>query len=169
MPFQQSVNTYPAAGVTGQRAGLNPIAMLLPVPLAGGEDGVTVGHAVWFDPDAPTTVIMSNAGTSSGEPAQTTYDKPLGIVVRDMASTIPCADEATMQIEAGRPVAVAVRCDLLIAAPAAATVGQKIFANYTTGALSLGAAGGSVASSVETDWVVRSAGQAGDIIHISNW
>ena len=95
--------------------------------------------------------------------------KPLGIVVRDMASTIPCADEATMQIEAGRPVAVAVRGDLLIAAPAAATVGQKVFANYTTGALSLGAAGGSVASSVETDWVVRSAGASGDIIHISNW
>ena len=29
--------------------------------------------------------------------------------------------------------------------------------------------GGSVASSVETDWVVRSAGASGDIIHISNW
>lgn len=162
MPFQQSVNTYPAGGVTGQRAGLNPVAMLLPVPTAG-EGGVTVGNAVWLDPDAPTTVIMETAQVASA------YPPPVGIVVRDMASTIPCADEATMQIEAGRPVAVAVRGDLLIAAPAAATVGQKIFANYTTGALSLGAAGGSVASSVETDWVVRSAGQTGDIIHISNW
>lgn len=162
MPFQQSVNTYPAGGVTGQRAGLNPVAMLLPVPTAG-EGGVTVGNAVWLDPDAPTTVIMETAQVASA------YPPPVGIVVRDMASTIPCADEATMQIEAGRPVAVAVRGDLLIAAPAAATVGQKVFANYTTGALSLGAAGGSVASSVETDWVVRSAGQAGDIIHISNW
>lgn len=162
MPFQQSVNTYPAGGVTGQRAGLNPVAMLLPVPTAG-EGGVTVGNAVWLDPDAPTTVIMETAQVASA------YPPPVGIVVRDMASTIPCADEATMQIEAGRPVAVAVRGDLLIAAPAAATVGQKVFANYTTGALSLGAAGGSVASSVETDWVVRSAGQTGDIIHISNW
>lgn len=162
MPFQQSVNTYPAGGVTGQRAGLNPVAMLLPVPTAG-EGGVTVGNAVWLDPDAPTTVIMETAQVASA------YPPPVGIVVRDMASTIPCADEATMQIEAGRPVAVAVRGDLLIAAPAAATVGQKVFANYTTGALSLGAAGGSVASSVETDWVVRSAGASGDIIHISNW
>lgn len=162
MPFQQSVNTYPAGGVTGQRAGLNPVAMLLPVPTAG-EGGVTVGNAVWLDPDAPTTVIMETAQVASA------YPPPVGIVVRDMASIIPCAGEATMQIEAGRPVAVAVRGDLLIAAPAAATVGQKVFANYTTGALSLGAAGGSVASSVETDWVVRSAGQTGDIIHISNW
>lgn len=162
MPFQQSVNTYPAGGVTGQRAGLNPVAMLLPVPTAG-EGGVTVGNAVWLDPDAPTTVIMETAQVASA------YPPPVGIVVRDMASTIPCEDEATMQISEGRPVAVAVRGDLLIAAPAAATVGQKIFANYTTGALSLGAAGGSVASSVETDWVVRSAGQAGEIIHISNW
>lgn len=162
MPFQQSVNTYPAGGVTGQRAGLNPVAMLLPVPTAG-EGGVTVGNAVWLDPDAPTTVIMETAQVASA------YPPPVGIVVRDMASTIPCEDEATMQISEGRPVAVAVRGDLLIAAPAAATVGQKVFANYTTGALSLGAAGGSVASSVETDWVVRSAGQAGDIIHISNW
>lgn len=162
MPFQKNIATYPAAGVTGQRAGLNPVAMLLPVPTAG-EGGVTVGNAVWLDPDAPTTVIMETAQVASA------YPPPVGIVVRDMASTIPCEDEATMQISEGRPVAVAVRGDLLIAAPAAATVGQKIFANYTTGALSLGAAGGSVASSVETDWVVRSAGQAGDIIHISNW
>lgn len=162
MPFQQSVNTYPAGGVTGQRAGLNPVAMLLPVPTAG-EGGVTVGNAVWLDPDAPTTVIMETAQVASA------YPPPVGIVVRDMASTIPCEDEATMQISDGRPVAVAVRGDLLIAAPAAATVGQKVFANYTTGALSLGAAGGSVASSVETDWVVRSAGQTGGIIHISNW
>lgn len=162
MPFQKSIATYPAAGVTGQRAGLNPVAMLLPVPTAG-EGGVTVGNAVWLDPDAPTTVIMETAQVASA------YPPPVGIVVRDMASTIPCADEASMQIEAGRPVAVAVRGDLLIAAPAAATVGQKVFANYTTGALSLGAAGGSVASSVETDWVVRSAGASGDIIHISNW
>lgn len=162
MPFQKSIATYPAAGVTGQRAGLNPIAMLLPVPTAG-EGGVTVGNAVWLDPDAPTTVIMETAQVASA------YPPPVGIVVRDMASTIPCEDEATMQIEAGRPVAVAVRGDLLIAAPAAATVGQKVFANYTTGALSLGAAGGSVASSVETDWIVRSAGASGDIIHISNW
>lgn len=162
MPFQKTIATYPAAGVTGQRAGLNPVAMLLPVPTAG-EGGVTVGNAVWLDPDAPTTVIMETAQVASA------YPPPVGIVVRDMASTIPCADEATMQIEAGRPVAVAVRGDLLIAAPAAATVGQKVFANYTTGALSLGAAGGSVDSSVETDWVVRSAGQTGDIIHISNW
>ena len=162
MPFQQSVNTYPAGGVTGQRAGLNPVAMLLPVPTAG-EGGVTVGNAVWLDPDAPTTVIMETAQVASA------YPPPVGIVVRDMASTSPCEDEATMQISEGRPVAVAVRGDLLIAAPAAATVGQKVFANYTTGALSLGAAGGSVASSVETDWVVRSAGQTGDIIHISNW
>lgn len=162
MPFQQSVNTYPAGGVTGQRAGLNPVAMLLPVPTAG-EGGVTVGNAVWLDPDAPTTVIMETAQVASA------YPPPVGIVVRDMASTIPCEDEATMQTSEGRPVAVAVRGDLLIAAPAAATVGQKVFANYTTGALSLGAAGGSVASSVETDWIVRSAGASGDIIHISNW
>lgn len=159
MPFQQTVSMYPAAGVTGQRAGLNPIAMLLPVPLAG-KDGVTVGYAVWPDPDDTATVIMSNAGGA---------DKPAGIVVRDMASIIPCDAEASMQLAAGRPVAVAVRGDLLIAAPAAATVGQKVFANTTTGALALGAAGGSVASSVETDWIVRSAGAAGDIIHISNW
>lgn len=167
MPFQSAVPIYPAAGVTGQRAGLNPLAMLLSVPLAGGKDGVTVGHAVWPDPDDPATVIMSTAGTTSGEPAQTTYDKPLGIVARDMAGLIPCDAEASMQVEAGRPVAV--RGDLLIVAPAAATVGQKVFANYATGALALGAAGGSVASSVETDWIVRSAGAAGDVIHISNW
>ena len=162
MPFQKSISLYPAGGVTGQRAGLNPLAMLLPVPTAG-EGGVTVGCAVWTDPASPSTVIMSTEQVASA------YPKPLGIVVRDMAGSIPCGEEASMRIEEGRAVAVAVRGDLLIAAPAAASVGKKIFANYTTGALSLGDAGGSVESSVETDWVVRSAGEAGDAIHISNW
>ena len=162
MSFQKEVPLYPAGGVTGQRAGLNPVAMLLPVPTAG-DSGVTVGHAVWFDPDAPTTVVMTTEQVASA------YPKPLGIVLRDMAGVIPCTGEATMQIDAGRPVPVAVRGDLLSAAPAAATVGKKFFANYTTGALALGDAGGSVASSVETDWVVRSAGETGDTIHISNW
>lgn len=74
-----------------------------------------------------------------------------------------------MTIPQGRPVPVMVRGDMLVSFAAAVTAGQKVFANGTNGALSAAAAGGTVANSVETDWVVRDSGAAGEIVHISSW
>lgn len=164
MPFQKSVELYPAGGIPGQAAGLNPRAMLLPVPVAG-TGGVTVGTAVW--PDATNPGVVVNAATGSGDPA--VYPAPLGLVLRDMSGAIPCTDEATMTIPEGQAVPVLVRGDMLVTFAAAVTAGQKVFASVTDGTLSTGAAGATVAGSVETDWIVRDAGAAGEIVHISSW
>ena len=65
MPFQSTVNTYPAAAAPGARAGLNPMAYLLPVPVAE-ENGVTVGSAVW---PGDTAGSVSNVAPESAATA----------------------------------------------------------------------------------------------------
>lgn len=157
MPLQKTISTYPAAGVAGDQAGLNPIAMLLPTPVAA-EGGVITGRAAWYAADkAPYEV--TNTGTGA----------PLGIVMRVLTGVIPPLEDATMTILAGMSVAVVRRGDLLVTSAAAVTAGQKVFANTTTGELTGGTAGGTVAGSVETDWIIRESAAAGMVFHISNW
>lgn len=155
MGFQKEINLYPAAGVPGQQAGLNPMVHLIPVPVAGA-DGVVTGNAVWYDTQ-PVTV--KNAGTGA----------PLGIAQRVLTGIIPASEEATMTILAGHSVAVVIRGDLLVSSASAVTAGQKVFANLATGALTGGTAGGTVEGAVETDWIIRESAAAGDVFHISNW
>ena len=155
MGFQKEVNLYPAAGVPGQQAGLNPIAHLIPVPVAGA-DGVVTVNAVWYDTQPGT---VKNAGTGA----------PLGIAQRVLTGIIPASEEATMTILAGHSVAVVIRGDLLVSSASAVTAGQKVFANLATGALTGGTAGGTVEGAVETDWIIRESAAAGDVFHISNW
>ena len=157
MPFQNTVNMYPAAGVAGDQAGLNPVAYLLPVPVAG-EGGVVTGRACWYDP-ANTPGRVLNAGTGA----------PLGIAQRVMTGVIPCNEGATMTILEGHSVAVVTRGDLLVTSAAAVTAGQKVFASLTDGSLTGAAAGATVEGSVETGWTIRESAAAGDIFHISNW
>lgn len=171
MPFQNSVNMYPAAGVAGDQAGLNPVAYLLPVPVAG-EGGVITGRACWYDPDnIPGRVLNSTEGTTTGEGEQavTTYEAPLGIAQRVMTGVIPCNEGATVTILEGHSVAVVTRGDLLVTSAAAVTAGQKVFASVTDGSLTGAAAGATVEGSVETGWTIRESAAAGDIFHISNW
>ena len=61
-----------------------------------------------------------------------------------------------MQIPAGREASVVVWGDVFVKTANAAAVGQKLFVNNTTGEIKAGAAGGSVASSTETDWAIVS-------------
>lgn len=156
MPFQKVVNLYPAGGINGQQAGLNPVVYLLPVPVAGA-GGVITGHACWDDPNTPGRVV--NAGSGA----------PLGIALRVQTGVIPCAEGDTVTILEGHSVAVVTRGDLLVTAAAAVTAGQKIFAKLADGSLSSAAAGAKVDDYVETGWTVRESAAAGEIFHISNW
>lgn len=160
MPFQKLVNTYPAAGVSGDQAGLNPLAMLLPVPVAG-TGGVLTGRACWYDPDNTPGVVL-NATTEAAL-------KPLGITLRVLTGVIPATEEATMTILPGHSVGVVLRGDLLVTSAEAVTAGQKVFAKIADGSLVGGTAGGTVAGAVETDWIIRESAAADTIFHISNW
>lgn len=64
----------------------------------------------------------------------------------------------------GSELTIAVRGDYYIVAPAAATVGQAVLCNPTTGAITFGDAG----ATNDTGWTVQTAGAKGDTIIISN-
>lgn len=155
MPFQKSVQAYPARGVAGQRAGNNPMAFLFPTPTAG-TGGVTVGNFAWPGSTAGT-VVAGGTGV------------PAGLVLRELVEQLPTGLEATMSIAAGQSCAVVVRGDVFVTSTTAAVVGQVAFANLTTGAVSTAAAGATVAGAVETTWKVREAAAVGDVLMISNW
>ena len=158
MAFQSIVNAAPARGVNGDRAGLNPCAYYLPVPVAAS-GGVVTGRACWISATDPNAVTNATSGSSA----------PLGIAQRVLTGVIPSGQEATMVISAGMGVAVVVRSDLLVTAAAAVTAGQKVFASTTDGSLTGAAAGATVSGSVETNWVIRESAAAGEVFHISNW
>ena len=64
---------------------------------------------------------------------------------------------------------VQVQGDFYVQVPAAVTKGQKVFVNNTTGALAGGTAGGTVASSTETDWAFATSADANEIAIITNY
>lgn len=154
MPFQKSVNNYPASAVAGDVAGLNPVAYLFPTPVAIST-GVTVGAAVWLS----ATGVVAMTGTGA----------PAGIVTRVLTGILPSNLEATMTILGGQPVPVVTRGDIYINTGAAAVLGHKVFANLTTGVLTTAAAGSTVAGAVETTFTVRETGTAGEAFLVSNW
>ena len=70
MAFQKQVQPYPARGVTGMQAGNNPIAFVLPIPLAD-EGGVIIGRAAWWS----TAGKVKNTGAGAPLGGQVLFAK----------------------------------------------------------------------------------------------
>lgn len=163
MPFQSQVYVEPAIGVAGRFASNNPYATYVASEgaLVAGSAGLTVAAFAWVDSENVTT---SNA-SPSGETVA-----PAGFVFNDgTASIANIYDESTMTFPEGYMVTLMVAGDFYAVSTTAATVGQKIFASLTTGAISTGTAGATISGSVETEFYARSTGAAGDIIKIGTW
>ena len=165
MAVQTTINRYPAAAVAGDRAGQEPIVhtpyncTAEDVTSGSTTTHVTVGNFVW----AGTAGGQVNGATA----ATAATDKPLGLVERLFDHfNYELKSDGTMEILDGQTVTVVVEGDMYAKTATAATVGQKVFANTTTGAVHPGTAGGTVASCVETMWFVKSAGAIGDVIII---
>ena len=135
-----------ALGVPGTLYGHNPATFYLPTPIAGA-GGVTIGNFVW--PDAEGAMVNKGTGT------------PSGVVVRVRVQPLPSDEDATMLIPAGHAVPVLVRGPIILASASAASIGQKVFASLTTGAVSTAAAGATVEGHVETEFTVRTSAAAG--------
>lgn len=138
--FQAQVSTVPAPGVEGDFSTLNSIYMLPTGPggpvagdslVSGGAGGVLVGRFVWpsysiLDPDnAPT--VFNNYGTGV----------PAGIVRRGLQGIITTfLTEAGMVIPTGLGIGVVTAADgwLLNRGTTQALIGQKVYANFATGA-----------------------------------
>lgn len=155
MGFQSQVFTSVAPGVAGDPA--TPDQMIYQAVNFTAEEDCTVGNFVF-------------AGTDPEWQAKPGGDAPLGLVQRNISyPNYMITSEGTLTVPAGSTLTIAVRGDFWVKTATAATVGQAVFADTTTGAISTGDAGGTVSGAVETTWRVKTAGDAGGMIIISAW
>lgn len=161
MAVQTTINRYPAAAVAGDRAGQEPIVHLpyncTAEATPDGTEGVVVGCFVW-------------AGSAAGLVRNSTTvatDKPLGFVERLLDHfNYELRSDGTMLIAEGQTVTVVQEGDMYARTTTAATYGQKVYANTKDGTISTNSSGQTVASSVETNWWVKSEGAANEVIII---
>ena len=142
--MQSKVLSTLPEGVPGSPATLNPMVHTVHNPLAEGA-GVTVGNFVWRGTDPIRQVKVGGTGA------------PLGLAERNLVYA-RCQNVDSLGLLEGETVTVVTHGDMYVTTTTAAT-----------GAIATGAAEASIEGAVETDWVVESAGSAGDTIIISHW
>lgn len=166
--FPTAIQTYPAIGVAGDKATLNPFVYTDVNPLAG-DANIQVGRFVWLDPDnEPIPEHGSGIWMALSTGAEGV--KPMGLVERNHSYfNLDVKDGGTLTVEEGARLQVVKFGDMYIHAATAATAGQKVFATLTDGSAQFGAAGATVAGAVETDFVVKRGGAADSLITVSSW
>ena len=160
MPLQKVVNSYPAPGVPGAKATpdqsvytpLNPLAAV-DLPVGGFVFPVVSGGVI---DNTQATNVAGEATEVLGF-----AERVINYVNFDLTG------EGGLTVPAGSALTVAVRGDYWAVSSTAATVGQKVLASRTDGSISTGAAAGG--DTVDTGWVVKTPGEAGEPIIISNW
>ena len=153
MPLQTKVNTVLAAAVAGDKATADQ-SIYTPLNHLAGEGGATVGTFGWIQADG--TVI--DAGTTA----------PSGFVERVQAyPNYTVTDDGSLLIPQGFPVTLAVKGDYWVQTTQTAAVGGQVYVNQTTGAIeATNSSGTNVAA---TGWLFKTAGEANDMVIISNW
>lgn len=159
MPLQSKVNLSVAPGVAGDKATpdqsvytpLNPLAAVA-LPVGGFVFPVIEGGAQ--DNSRATNV----AGTAT---------EVLGFVERVINYVnYDVFSGGTLMLPKGSALTVAVRGDYWAVSGTTATVGQSVLASTADGSISTGTAD---ATHINTGWIVKTAGAAGEPIIISNW
>lgn len=151
--FQTSVPLYPAMGLAGGYAAVNPI-----VSTPRGfmvKTAVTCGCFCWEDTTDAGKVVPSGEGA------------PLGLVVRNITSILPLGAVANNTMVAGTNANIAVEGDFFVSPTADSTKGQVVFASLTDGSVKGGTAGATVSGYVETGWVFATSAVAGEIAVIT--
>lgn len=154
--FPRVINQQQAPAVEGDFCSANPRSSVVAGEgtLVVGTAGVTIGRFAWADANG----LVTNAGTGA----------PTGFLHRDQQGLITAYLGAnSMVVPGGFPITLHRSGDFWMRSSTVATVGQKVFASNTTGAISTGAAGAMIAGSTETGWFVDSAGAAGELIKTS--
>jgi hypothetical protein len=132
--FPGQVNVQPAVGVEGDFCDANPRAVvdIGPGGFVAGAAGVTVGRFAWADPVNPN--LANNYGAGA----------PTGFVHREQNGLITVfLDGYTMLVPQGLGVTLFKQGGFWVKnnGAAAATIGQKAYADNATGKVSFGAAG----------------------------
>lgn len=159
--FQRTVNRFPALGVPGDFASVNPLHTMLHGGAGAhvaGPNGVTIGQFAWVD---ATDTFIHNVNNGVAGYLAYTAGLPVGFVHRIDnlgAIQVPLLGgvyaETNNIVPGGYEMAISDGGDFWAAAPATgATMGQKVFMATATGAIGGTAiAGGAVAGAVETSW-----------------
>lgn len=162
MGFQTAINRNPPIAVEGDfaSAGVYHSVLAGSQKLVAAATGMIIGRFAWAD---PTTGLTGNVKANAGA------NPVLGFARRgeNTAMITGYLQEASMTVPKGFGVTIYDRGDFWAKTTTTATVGQAVFANDTTGAISTGAAGATIAGSTETKFVVASAGAVGDLIKIT--
>jgi hypothetical protein len=158
MPFQTAVNLQQAPAQAGDFCSANPRSSLLAGAgqLVAGTNGLLVGQFAWID---ATGTFANSTGTGA----------PNGFVHRgsNMAMITAYLGEVSNLVPAGMGVTLHSTGDFWMRTTTASTIGQKVFVNNTTGAISTGAAGATVAGASESKWYVWSVQNAGELMKTS--
>lgn len=155
MALKQTVKTYPGIGIPGAYAAINPIVSTAKGYVASA--ACNIGGFVWADTEKKGCVKPTGTG------------RPLGFAVREISNPLGINVEASKTVPVGYPVSVEVKGDFFAVTTTNATVGQKVFAVLADGTIKTGDAQTTFADAVETDFEVIQAGEAKDVIIISNW
>lgn len=162
MAFQESVGIYRGVGQVGHPASSSPIIAAAGGPGAFKSAAAGVNIATFVFRDAADPKVVTNV-------APTSTTKPVGFIQNLAQAIIGYGQSASMLIRGGVEVSPKVGGDFWVKSSTVATVGQKVFASVTTGAIATGAAGATVAGFVETDWYVSQGAAVGDLVIISSW
>lgn len=155
MGMQTQVGLYLAPAVAGDMA--TPDQSVYQAQNYTAETDVNIGTFAFAGTDAATQAKQGGSAVLGF------VQRVINYVNYDITSA------GSMTVKAGDTLTIAVKGDYWAKTLTAATVGQKVYANTTDGTIKTDDAGQTVAGHVETDWVVKTAGAANDLIIISNW
>lgn len=160
MSFQTTINRNPPIGIEGGFASVSNTHNVLAGSgqFVADTAGVVMGRFAYAN---VTTGKVTNAKVAGA---------PVGFVRRgdNTAVITNWLGADTMTIPTGFGVTLYDRGDFWVKTKTAATVGQAVFASDTTGEISTGATGATVAGSTEVPYFkVASNGVVGDLIKIS--
>lgn len=154
--LQSQVNTDLAAAVPGQKATPDQ-SIYTPNNFVAGQNGTQVGTFCWIDGSNPGAVDSTTSGS----------DAPLGFVERVISTYMyDVTESGTLTVPAGQAVTVAVRGDYWVQTTETAIVGGQVYVDKTNGNILSAVGSNGIAC---PGWVFRTAGNADDMVIISNW
>lgn len=160
IPFQTSINPRKPWGVAGDFFDGNYNHMYPLTLIVKEGETVEVGKFAWDNGDG--TCSPTGAGQPAGVVHRTYF-----IPITDFATG------ATMTVPERLACGIADKCSIFMNVSDVPTVGNKIFVNNTTGAITNAAAGTEVTGAIETSFRIISLcdneAAAGALVGVTNW
>lgn len=170
--FPTQVNVVQAPALAGDFADRNPRSTVDfgPGGLVTDTAGVTVGRFAWVADFAVGKVLNSGSGAPTGFVARE-QQAMITTFLAEGSNLIPAGQGITLFNEGGFWVQNDNAAGAHANGTGTNTIGEKVFANLTTGQIRFGAAGaaasGNLTGYVETKFAAQSIGAVGELVKIT--